>query len=174
MTKINQFCPSRSTQRKFTVTAVTKAIDLWRICSTSEAPVLEKVCSSKGDAAFTSSPPTEFVMYDRSKTCVISHRHLTEGTRASEAGPILQKSMHKVCFFVHLSPESPDPPLWYKGLRQWHWGQPEVLQSQSPHLLVLMTPVHRTHCKRRTVSSDDNERADRKAYNTSTRGWGVS
>ena len=28
---------------------------------------MEKVCSSKRDAAFTSSQPTEFVMYDRSK-----------------------------------------------------------------------------------------------------------
>ena len=27
-----------------------------------------KVCSSKRDAAFISSPPTEFVMYDHSKT----------------------------------------------------------------------------------------------------------
>ena len=29
---------------------------------------MEKVCSSKRDAAFTSSPPPEFVIYDHSKT----------------------------------------------------------------------------------------------------------
>ena len=39
---------------------------------------MEKVCSSKRDAAFTSSPPTEFVMYDHLNPRVISHRRLTE------------------------------------------------------------------------------------------------
>ena len=54
---------------------------------------MEKVCGSKREAAFTSLPPTEFVMYDHSKTHRISNRHLTEGTGASEAGLILQRSV---------------------------------------------------------------------------------
>ena len=57
---------------------------------------MEKVCSSKRDPAFNSSPPTEFVMHKMiQKRQVISHRHRTEGTGASEARLILQGSIRQ-------------------------------------------------------------------------------
>ena len=37
---------------------------------------MEEVCSSKREAAFTSSPPTEFVIYDNSKTFDRGNRSL--------------------------------------------------------------------------------------------------
>ena len=55
---------------------------------------MEKVSSSKREQLSTSSPPREFVVHDHSKTVVISHRHLTDGTGASEAELILQRSIH--------------------------------------------------------------------------------
>ena len=72
-----------------------------RICHSCLSSKLEgpvdgtKVCSSKLDAAFTCSPPTEFVVRCTiiHKPHVVSHRHLTEGTGASEAGLKPQRSM---------------------------------------------------------------------------------
>ena len=56
---------------------------------------MEKVCtgSSKRDAAFTSRHLQSLLYTIIQKPNVISHRHLTEGTGASEAGLILQRSM---------------------------------------------------------------------------------
>ena len=65
---------------------------------------MEKVFSSKRDAAFPSSPPTEFVMYDHSNPHVISHRHLTKGTGAQEAGLILQRSIRDLDMTEKASP----------------------------------------------------------------------
>ena len=45
----------------------------------------ESVCF-KTWAAFTSSPPTEFVMYDHSKPTMLSPRHLTDGTKSLGGG----------------------------------------------------------------------------------------
>ena len=46
---------------------------------------MDKVCSSYRDAAFTYSSLL-YSVYDHSKTHAISHRHLTDGTGASEVG----------------------------------------------------------------------------------------
>ena len=55
---------------------------------------MEKVCSSKRDAVFTSSPPTELVMYDRSETpCYFPQTFETREPVASEEGLLLQRFM---------------------------------------------------------------------------------
>ena len=47
---------------------------------------MEKVCSTKRDAAFTSSPPTEFVIYDHSKTPCYSPQTFDRGNRSLGGG----------------------------------------------------------------------------------------
>ena len=73
---------------------------------------MEIVCSSKRDRAFTSSPHTEFAMYIQ-KPHVISLKHLTEGTGASEAGLIHQtkQTSHHVKLTLQL----------YSWKPHWKW-----------------------------------------------------
>ena len=58
---------------------------------------MEKVCSSKrGQLSLLRH--LEFVMYDHSKPHVISHRHLTDGTGASEGGLVFRGLFPRKCW----------------------------------------------------------------------------
>ena len=75
---------------------------------------MEKVCSSKPDAAFQHLQSLLCTIIQKPR--VISHRHLSEGTGASEAGLILERSMGttRVSLIFLLI-----PPIWRHGAVRW-------------------------------------------------------